>query len=105
VARDLSANHLKTDDGGNSDDGRRDPDSEHVAHGREPPHQPPGLALWGRINLSEDKVEHAVGVLVGVLVQPRPENASQVAIGAHCATSRGPGRASASRAERSPRIA
>ena len=41
----------------------------------------------------------------GALLQPRANDAADLEIGAHCATSRMAGRASASRAARSPRIA
>ena len=74
-------------------------------HLSEPPRRPPGTALWGRGKLVEHVVQDAVRERGGALLQPRPNDAGDVAIGAHRATSRGVGRASASRAARRPRIA
>ena len=84
----------------------RDAVTERGIHGRGPPHRPPGgAALWGRVQLIENQVEHAIGVLMLVLVQPGSNDAGDITIGgAHRATS-GAVRASASSAARSPRIA
>ena len=64
-----------------------------------------GTALWGRGELVEHGVQDAVRERRDALLQPRPNDAGDVAIGAHWATSRAAGRASASRAARRPRIA
>ena len=71
----------------------------------EPPRRPPGAALWGGGELVEHGVQDAVRERRGALLQPRPNDAGDVAIGAHRAASRVVGRASASRAARRPRIA
>ena len=64
-----------------------------------------GSALWGRGELVEHGIQDAVRERRDALLQPRPNDARDVAIGAHCAASRAVGRASASSAARSPRIA
>ena len=74
-------------------------------HVGEPPRRPPGAALWGRVQQGEHVVEDAVRGLVLVRAQPRPDDARDVPIGAHRATSRTGGRESASSAARSARIA
>ena len=59
----------------------------------------------GRRELVEHVVQDAVRECGDALLQPRPNDAGDVAIGAHRATSCVAGRASASRAARRPRIA
>ena len=64
-----------------------------------------GTALWGR----GEQVQHVGPDVVrergGAVLQPRPNDASEVELSAHRTASRFTGRASASRAARNPRIA
>ena len=71
------------------------------------PHWPPGGAvLWSRVEPHDQAVEDAVRRRLDLSgAQPRPHDAGRIAIGAHRAASRGTGRASASSAARSSRIA
>ena len=49
----------------------------------EPPRRPPGAALWGGGKLVEHVVQDAVRERRGALLQPRADDARDVAIGAH----------------------
>ena len=94
------------DDQGEDDHrGCRDDNPDLGVHERQPPRRPPRTALWGRGDLVENGIQDAIRERVHALLQPRPNDAGDLTIGAHCATSRKAGRASASRAARSPRIA
>ena len=63
--------------------GRRDRELGDVVHLAEPPRRPPGTALWGRGELVEHGVQDAVRERGGALLQPRPDDAGDVAFGAH----------------------
>ena len=86
------------------EDGRYEGELGVGIHVHEPPHRPRPV-LWGRVEQGEDVIQDAVRGLVLVRAQPRPDDARHVEVGAHWATSWTGGRASASSAARSPRIA
>ena len=70
-----------------------------TAHGGTSAPATSGSALWGRGELVEHGVEDAVRERGGAVLQPRPDDAGGVAIGAHRAASRDAGR----RRRRGPR--
>ena len=84
---------------------RREQDLGEGVHLGQPPRRPPGTALWGRGDLIEHRVQDTVREGGDAVVQPRPDDARDVAFGTHRVASRAVGRESASRAARNPRIA
>ena len=70
-----------------------------------PPRRPPGSPLGRRGQLGQHGIQDAVRDPIRAGLEPGPDDACGVAFGLHWAASRATGRASASRAARSARIA